>query len=68
MPWLLEGAWFRKTGKLVSFSEQELVSCDTGGQDNGCQGGGPDTAFQWVIQMGVFQWSKSTHTQESRFV
>ena len=48
----MEGQWFRKTGKLVPLSEQMLVSCDTGGQDNGCSGGGPDTAFQWVMSNG----------------
>jgi hypothetical protein len=30
----LEGAYAIKTGKLVSFSEQELVSCDS--VDHGC--------------------------------
>merc|ERR1719253_346474 len=37
-----EGAYQIKTGKLVSFSEQDLVSCDNsanGGTDNGCGGG-----------------------------
>jgi len=48
----MEAAWFRKTGNLLQFSEQELVSCDTGGQDNGCNGGGPDTAFGWTIKNG----------------
>jgi len=48
----MEAAWFRKTGDLLQLSEQQLVSCDTGGKDSGCNGGGPDTAFQWAIKYG----------------
>lgn len=48
----MEAAWFRKTGNLLTLAEQELVSCDVGGQDNGCNGGGPDTAFGWIIKNG----------------
>ena len=42
----IEGAYFVKTGKLISFSEQQLVSCDDG--SFGCKGGLMDQAFQWV--------------------
>jgi C1A family cysteine protease len=48
----MEAAWFKKTGKLVSLSEQEIVSCDTSFFDMGCMGGGPDTAFKFVIGHG----------------
>lgn len=48
----MEAAWFRKTGNLLRLSEQELVSCDVGGQDKGCNGGGFDTAFDWTIKNG----------------
>jgi len=47
----LEGAYFNKFKKLVSFSEQNLVDCDTlknGGRDHGCKGGLMDNAFQWI--------------------
>ena len=47
----LEGAYAIKTGKLASFSEQQLVDCDTfgnGGRDHGCNGGLMDNAFTWI--------------------
>lgn len=49
----LEGAYYIKYGKLLSFSEQQLVSCDNfkhGGHDMGCNGGLMDSAFQWIEQ------------------
>lgn len=47
----LEGAFYLKQGTLVSFSEQQLVDCDTysnGGKDHGCNGGLMDNAFSWI--------------------
>lgn len=47
----LEGAYAIKTGNLESFSEQQLVDCDTlsnGGRDHGCNGGLMDNAFSWI--------------------
>jgi C1A family cysteine protease len=46
----LEGAYYLKYKTLKSFSEQELVSCDT--TDYGCNGGWMDTAFDWVKANG----------------
>lgn len=43
----LEGANFLATGKLLSLSEQELVSCATEG-NMGCNGGLMDNAFKWI--------------------
>lgn len=46
----LEGAYAIKNGKLVSFSEQELVDCDP--IDAGCNGGLMDNAFSWIERAG----------------
>jgi len=51
----LEGIYSIQTGKLVSFSEQQLVDCDNlkhGGKDHGCNGGLMDNAFSWIQKNG----------------
>lgn len=44
----IEGAYAIAGNPLTSFSEQQLVSCDTSGDDAGCQGGLMDEAFDYV--------------------
>jgi hypothetical protein len=44
---VMEGAYFVAFGQLLSFSEQELTSCSDGG-GNGCNGGLPTRALQWL--------------------
>ncbi len=51
----IEGAYYIKTGKSISLSEQQLVDCDNlqnGGKDHGCNGGLMDNAFKWVGKNG----------------
>ncbi|WCJ32676.1 Cysteine proteinases superfamily protein [Euphorbia peplus] len=45
----VEGVTQLTTGKLISLSEQELVSCDTKGEDQGCEGGLMDDGFTFII-------------------
>eukprot|EP00992_Anisonema_acinus_P015089 TRINITY_DN9602_c0_g2_i1.p1 TRINITY_DN9602_c0_g2~~TRINITY_DN9602_c0_g2_i1.p1 ORF type:complete len:320 (-),score=65.93 TRINITY_DN9602_c0_g2_i1:87-1046(-) len=47
----IEGQWFLAGHRLVSLSEQELVSCATTA-GHGCQGGSMDAAFRWVKEKG----------------
>ncbi|KAI3807001.1 hypothetical protein L1987_22921 [Smallanthus sonchifolius] len=46
----VEGINAIRTGQLVKFSEQQLVDCDIGGQNKGCDGGLMELAFTYIIK------------------
>ena len=55
----IEGVHQLSTGKLVSFSEQQIVSCCHVNGASGCNGGIMDSAFQYIIKTGGLATEKS---------
>jgi hypothetical protein len=56
----LEGLNAVKNGKLQTFSEQALVDCSK--QNNGCNGGLMDYAFEFVKENGIPTEDSYTYT------
>jgi cathepsin F len=46
----LEGLQAIKSGKIVQYSEQQIVDCDT--NDGGCDGGWMESAFEYIKEAG----------------
>jgi len=65
----LEGSYKLKSGKLVDFSPQHFVDCDSRsnsknkGTDMGCNGGLMDSAFSWASKnQGLCEWNEYKYT------
>ena len=55
----MEGAHFKKSGKLVSLSEQNLVDCATKEGDHGCKGGNMEHGFTYIHDAGGIDTEES---------
>jgi C1A family cysteine protease len=49
----VEGAYFLSTGKLLSFSEQQLVDCSSSYGNEGCDGGLMDDGLTYIKDKGI---------------
>jgi len=55
----IESQWFLAGNTLVSLSPQQIVDCDKGRGDLGCNGGDTPTAYEYVIAAGGMDTMKA---------
>lgn len=58
----LEAQHFRKYGRLISLSEEQLVSCNT--RTGGCRGGLMSSCFQYIKKYGIESEKDYPYTAE----
>jgi len=49
----IESYWFLAGNPLYYLSDQEVIDCDTDGEDQGCCGGFPNGAFEYIAECGL---------------
>ena len=49
----VEGTHFLATGNLTSLSEEQMIGCDPETRGQGCDGGEPSLALDYVVQNGL---------------
>nr|NP_001265958.1 Digestive cysteine proteinase 2 precursor [Salmo salar]ACI69888.1 Digestive cysteine proteinase 2 precursor [Salmo salar] len=66
----MESQYRLKYGKMKLFSEQQLVDCDRQNIDQGCNGGFPVAAFEYIREFGLLteeEYPYSAHSNQCRF-
>jgi len=62
----VSGLWAIKTGMLFPVSTQEIIDCSGPEGNQGCNGGLPSQAMQWVIDNGgICDWQEYQYTAET---